>query len=270
MGDKTYQAGLYLRLSKDDLRAGESVSIENQRLLLTKYITEQGWELKETYVDDGYSGTNFQRPGFQRMMRDAEDKIINVIVVKDLSRIGRNYIEVGKLTDETLPALGCRFIALNDSVDTMLGDNDMAVYRNLFNEFYSKDTSKKVRTVKKACMERGQFLGTYAPFGYMKDPLDKHHLIIDEETAHIVRRMFQMRCAGQSFRSIAVQFNGEHIPSPKEIYYRRAGRENPAKENGIWNESTVKVILRNEAYIGHMVQGKSGTISYKNLNLFIK
>ena len=156
MSDTKYLAGLYLRLSKDDERAGESVSIENQRLLLTQYVQEKGWEIKETYIDDGWSGTTMQRPAFQRMMCDAEDKRINLIIVKDLSRLGRNYIEVGRLTEETLPRLGCRFVALNDSVDSMLGDNDMMVYRNLFNEFYSKDTSKKVRAVKQSCMRQGK------------------------------------------------------------------------------------------------------------------
>lgn len=270
MGKTDYRAGLYVRLSKDDLRVGESVSIENQRLLLTKYAQEEGWEIQETYVDDGWSGTNFERPAFQRMIQDVRDKRINLIIVKDLSRLGRNYIEVGRLTEETLPGLGCRFIALNDSVDTMMGDNDMAVYRNLFNEFFSKDTSKKVRAVKRACMERGQYLGTYAPLGYKKDPQDKHHLIIDEETAPIVRRIFTMRCQGSSFRSIATTFNEERVPSPKESYYRRAGKQNPAKENGLWNKSSINVILQNEVYIGNMVQGKAGTISYKNHRLINK
>ncbi|MDL2293383.1 recombinase family protein [Ruminococcaceae bacterium OttesenSCG-928-D13] len=267
MGKTDYMAGLYVRLSKDDLRAGESVSVENQRLLLTKYAEEEGWEIRDIYIDDGWTGTNFERPAFQRMMQDVRDGRINVIVVKDLSRLGRNYIEVGKLTEETLPALGCRFIALNDSVDTMMGDNDMAVYRNLFNEFYSKDTSKKVRAVKRACMAQGKFMGTYAPIGYMRDPQDKHHLVIDEETAPIVRRMFAMRSQGIGFRAIATTFNEEKVPSPKQIYYRRNGRENPRKENGIWNMSSVKVILRNEVYAGHMVQGKTGTVSYKNHKL---
>ncbi|MCL2852263.1 MAG: recombinase family protein [Defluviitaleaceae bacterium] len=267
MPDAIYTAGLYLRLSKDDERTGESVSIENQRLLLTNYAHEKGWEIREVYIDDGWSGTNFHRPAFRRMLRDAEDKRINLIIVKDLSRLGRNYIEVGRLTEETLPQLGCRFIAMNDSVDSLLGDNDMMVYRNLFNEFHSKDTSKKVRAVKLACMRQGKFLGTYAPLGYKKDPLNKHRLIIDEETAHIVRRMFGMRRAGSGFRSIAAIFNDECVPSPKTIYYGRNGKKSTRAENGLWNESSVKAILRNEAYIGHMVQGKQGTVSYKNHKL---
>lgn len=270
MGEIKYMAGLYLRLSKDDERAGESVSIENQKLLLAKYAEEQGWEVRDYYIDDGWSGTNFQRPAFQRMMSDARDRLINLILVKDMSRLGRNHIEVGRLTDDVFPSLGIRFVAMNDRVDSLFGDDDMTAYRNLFNEFLSKDTSKKVRTVKRACIERGNYLGTYAPLGYKKDPLDKHHLVIDEETAHIVRRMFEMRCQGCGFRAIACTFNEERIPSPKEIYYSRNGRKNPIKENGVWNESTIKVILRNEVYIGHLVQGKCGTVSYKNHKLVSK
>jgi DNA invertase Pin-like site-specific DNA recombinase len=270
MSETKYTAGLYLRLSKDDERAGESVSIENQRLLLTKYAEERGWEIREIYIDDGWSGTTMQRPAFRRMMHDAEEKRINLIIVKDLSRLGRNYIEVGRLTEETLPMLGCRFVALNDSVDSLIGDNDMMVYRNLFNEFYSKDTSKKVRAVKQACMRQGKFLGSCAPFGYKKDPSDKHSLIIDEETAHIVRRIFRMRCAGQSYRGIALAFNGEHVVSPRDLHYRRLGRENPRHGNNLWNDSTIKAIVRSEVYLGHMVQGKYGTASYKNRKLLNK
>ncbi|MCL2776323.1 MAG: recombinase family protein [Oscillospiraceae bacterium] len=168
--------------------------------MLTKYAEEKGWEVGEIYVDDGWSGTNFNRPAFQRMMQDIQDKKINLVIVKDLSRLGRNYLEVGRLTDETLPRLGCRFVALNDSVDSILGDNDMMVYRNLFNEFYSKDTSKKVRAVKQACMKQGKYLGTYAPLGYRKDPINKHRLIVDEQSAPIVRRIFALRCQGLGIR----------------------------------------------------------------------
>lgn len=270
MGDIEYKAGLYLRLSKDDERSGESASIENQRLMLTKYAEEQGWEIREIYIDDGWSGTNFQRPAFQRMLADAKDRRINLVAVKDLSRLGRNHIEVGRLTDDVFPELGVRFVAVNDRVDSLLGEDDMAAYRNLFNEFLSKDTSRKVRSVKKSCMERGKYLGTYAPLGYKKDPADKHHLIVDEETAHIVRHMFELRAGGRSCRSIALAFNEERVPSPKEIYYSRKGTKNPIRENGIWNDSTVKVVLRNEVYLGHMVQGKNGTISYKNHKMVSK
>jgi len=268
MSEIKYIAGLYLRLSKEDERNGvslnESTSIENQRLMLTNYVKEKGWEIREEYIDDGYSGTNFERPAFIRMMRDVKEKRINLIVVKDLSRLGRNYLEVGRLTEDILPELGCRFIAMNDSVDSILGENDMMVYRNLFNEFYAKDTSKKIRAVRQVYMRQGKFLATFAPIGYKKDPTDKHRLIIDEETAHIARRIFQMRCGGASFYSIASTFNEEGVPSPKALYYAKNGRSNPLMENGLWNDASVKVILRNETYIGNTVQGKQGTISYKN------
>ena len=264
MSDTKYLAGLYLRLSKDDERAGESVSIENQRLLLTNYAQEKGWEIREIYIDDGWSGTTMNRPAFQRMMRDAEDRLINLVIVKDLSRLGRNYIEVGRLTEETLPRLGCRFVALNDSVDSMLGDNDMMVYRNLFNEFYSKDTSKKVRAVKQACMKQGKYLGTYAPIGYKKDPLNKHRLIIDDETAPVVRRIYQMRCSGMGYMAIAYALNEDGVTSARDTWYNSRGRKKPNPKQNFWTERTVKGILSNEVYIGNMVQGKNGTVSYKN------
>ncbi|MDR0905376.1 MAG: recombinase family protein [Oscillospiraceae bacterium] len=270
MGETKYTAGIYLRLSKDDERIGESVSIENQRLLLTKYAEDRGIDIKNEYADDGWSGTNMNRPAFQRMLRDAEDHVINMIIVKDLSRVGRNYIEVGRLTEETLPRLGCRFVALNDSVDSTLGENDMMVYRNLFNEFYSKDTSKKVRAVKQACMRQGKFLGAYAPIGYKKDPLNKHRLLIDEETAPIVRRIFALRREGTGQRAISNLLNTEHIPSPRELYYSKAGKENPCNTNHLWSKDGVKAILSNEVYLGNLVQGKHGSVSYKNHSLVKK
>ena len=183
MAENTYNVGIYCRLSNDDERDGESVSIENQKLLLQRYVRERGWNEIDTYIDDGYSGTNFQRPGVQRLIADAKAGRINVILVKDLSRFGRNYIEFGQYTDYLFPSIGCRFIALNNGVDTMNADGstDVMCFLNLFNEFYSRDTSKKVRAVKRACAETGKFMGTYPPYGYQRDPEDKHHFIIDTE-----------------------------------------------------------------------------------------
>ena len=272
MIEKKYNVGIYCRLSNDDERDGESVSIENQKLLLQRYVREQGWNEIDVYIDDGYSGTNFQRPGVQRLIADAKAKRINVILVKDLSRFGRNYIEFGQYTDYLFPSIGCRFIALNNGIDTMKNDGstDVMCFLNLFNEFYSRDTSKKVRAVKKACAENGKYMGTHPPYGYKRDPLDKHHFIIDEETAPLVRRMFAMRASGTPFRKIATTLNAEGIQPPGELYYQRQGRSNPRRVNHLWNESTVKVMLRNEAYIGNMVQGKCGTLSYKSKKLVSK
>ena len=272
MIEKTYNVGIYCRLSNDDERDGESVSIENQKLLLQRYVREQGWNEIDVYIDDGYSGTNFQRPGVQRLIADAKAKRINVILVKDLSRFGRNYIEFGQYTDYLFPSIGCRFIALNNGIDTMKNDGstDVMCFLNLFDEFYSRDTSKKVKAVKKACAEDGKFMGIHPPYGYKRDPLDKHHFIIDEETAPLVRRMFAMRASGTPFRKIATTLNDEGIQPPGELYYQRQGRSDPRRVNHLWNESTVKVMLRNEAYIGNMVQGKCGTLSYKSKKLVSK
>ena len=263
MIEKAYNVGIYCRLSNDDERDGESVSIENQKLLLQRYVRERGWNEVDTYVDDGYSGTNFQRPGVQRLIADAKAGRINVILVKDLSRFGRNYIEFGQYTDYLFPSIGCRFIALNNGIDTMSNDGstDVMCFLNLFNEFYSRDTSKKVKAVKKACAENGKYMGTYPPIGYKRDPLDKHHFIIDEETAPLVRRIFAMRASGMAFRKIATTLNAEGVQPPGELYYQRQGRTDPRRVNHLWNESTVKVMIRNEAYIGNMVQGKCGTLS---------
>lgn len=273
MKNKTYYVGIYVRLSNEDERSGESVSIENQKSLLTKYVKKQGWVLVETYCDDGYSGTNFDRPAFQRMLADIKDGRINLVIVKDLSRLGRNHVLVGQFTEQILPAFGCRFVAVNNNIDTLDRDsnnNDLMGFLNLFNEFHSRDTSRKVKSVRKACAEQGQFLGTYAPFGYRRSEDDKHVLVIDEETAPTVRRMFKLRCEGKSFRSIATQFNAEHIPPPREVYYQRKKTKNPKNENSLWNATTIQKILRSEVYIGNMVQGKVGTLSYKSRKLVQK
>lgn len=272
MTEKTYNVGIYCRLSNDDERDGESVSIENQKLLLQRYVLERGWNIYDVYCDDGYSGTNFNRPGVQRLIADAKAKHINVIIVKDLSRFGRNYIEFGQYTDYLFPSIGCRFIALNNGIDTenQNGSNDVMCFLNLFNEFYSRDTSKKVKAVKKACAESGKFMGTYPAFGYKRDPADKHHLIIDEETAPLVRRIFAMRAAGTPFRKIALTLNEEGILPPGVYHYQKKGQADPRRVNHRWADTTVKALLRNEVYIGNMVQGKCGTLSYKNRKLVSK
>ena len=272
MVEKTYNVGIYCRLSNDDERDGESVSIENQKLLLQNYVRQRGWNEYDTYIDDGYSGTNFDRPGVQRLIEDAKAKRINLILVKDLSRFGRNYIEFGQYTDYLFPSLGCRFIALNNGIDTMRDDGsaDVMCFLNLFNEFYSRDTSKKVKAVKRACAESGKFMGTYPAYGYKRDPEDKHHLVIDEETAPTVRRIFAMRATGAGFRAIAAALNEEGIPSPGTLYYQRKGRSDPRQVNRKWADATVKQIIRSEVYIGNMVQGKTGTLSYKSRKLINK
>lgn len=270
--EQNRDAGIYCRLSKDDERMGESVSIENQKLMLQKYVKEQGWNEVEVYCDDGYTGTNFERPAVKRMIEDAKAGRINIIVVKDLSRFGRNYIEIGQYTDYLFPTISCRFIALSNGVDTMKqgSGNDMMGFVNLFNEFHSRDTSRKVRAVKKSYAEQGKFIAAKTPLGYMRNPDDHNSLAVDTANVPLVRRIFEMRCSGMGYHKIAVTLNDEKIPTPSDIYYARLGKENPNRWSHCWNGTTIKQILRNEVYIGNMVNGKSSSMSYKNKKLNYK
>ena len=256
--------GIYCRLSRDDERAGESVSIENQKELLSRHAREQGWTIIDYYVDDGVSGTTFDRPGFNRLVQDARDGKINIALCKDLSRLGRDYIEAGKYTDIVFPSMGCRFIALNDGVDTARKNDEMIVIlKNVMNDLYARDTSAKIKAVKRSSFQAGKCVGCYAPIGYLKSPDDKHILVPDPATAPIVKRIFDLRCQGYSYRKIATTLNTEDVPTPSGFYYLRQGKPNARKEGGYWQAQTVKAILRNEVYLGHMVQNKTGNVSYK-------
>ena len=273
MKNKIYNVGIYTRLSQDDERQGESLSIENQKNLLTRYATEEGWNIHFTYVDDGYSGTNFDRPAFQQMLNDIKNGAINLVLIKDLSRLGRNHVQVGHFIEDILPNFKCRLVALNNNVDT--GDinnssNEMMGFLNLFNEFHSRETSKKVRSSKKSCAERGMFIGPYAPYGYKKSDDDRHNLVIDKEIAPIVQRIFKLRSKGSSYRGIAVLLNEEHIVTARDLYYQRKNQVNPHKMSGLWSATTVKQILLNEVYVGNMVQGKCGSLSYKSKKIIHK
>lgn len=259
-----YQVGAYLRLSRDDERDGESLSIENQRSIVTDYITKKGWVLVDTYIDDGLTGTNFDRPQFQRMIDDVRNGRINCVVVKDLSRFGRNYIQIGEYTDYLFPTLGCRFIAINDGIDTLEKENELMPFKNLVNEWYSRDQSKKVKSAKVARAKNGFFMGAYAPYGYIKNEDKKPPLLIDEYAAPIVRRIFEMRATGMGYRTIATKLNDEKIVPPREYYYNSIGKPNPKKGLRSWSDVVVREILKNEAYIGNIVQMRKGTISYKN------
>lgn len=261
---QNYNVGIYVRLSKDDERAGESVSIENQKLMLTKYCEEQGWTNYLVYCDDGYSGTNFDRPTVTQLIEDAKDGKIDLILCKDLSRFGRNYIQLGQFTDYLFPMIGVRFIALNDGVDTINSDNDIMPFRNLLNEFQSKDTSKKIKAVKQTHAKLGNYLGAHIPYGYKAHPEDKHKFVVDEYSSGIVKRMFAYRRQGFGFRKIAGILNQENVLPPRDYNYQKKGAPNNYHTNHCWNDVTVKKMLRNEVYLGHMVQNKRGTLSYKN------
>ncbi|MCL2224792.1 MAG: recombinase family protein [Defluviitaleaceae bacterium] len=215
-------------------------------------------------IDDGFSGTNQNRPAFKKMLADVKRGHINKILTKDLSRLGRNYLEVGNLAEVFLPQHGCELISLNEKLD------DMMVFRNWFNEQHSKSTGQKVRAAKRISAQSGKFLGPYAPFGYIKDPQNRHKLIVDEKTAPIIRRIFQMRLAGLSFRGIAIKLNEDGVPSPREYYYSLKGDKNPLRNRKIWGETTIKDIIKNEVYLGNLVACKKGTVSYKNRKLVNK
>ena len=262
-----YNAGIYVRLSQEDMRAGESLSIENQKLILTKYVKEQGWNLIDIYVDDGFSGTDFDRPGVQRLLDDAKDGKINLIICKDLSRFGRNYIEVGRYVDYIFPSYNIRFIALNDNVDTANKDStalDMMPIVNLFNEWHAASTSKKIKAVIEANAKAGKYRTTFAPYGYVKGDDPNHLPVIDPEAAPIVLRMFQMRAKGITPRHIADAFNDEHIMPPLDHLYKLLGRPCPKKTSHLWDGTAVRHMLQNPTYLGDLVQLKTTTVSYKN------
>ena len=201
-----YKVGMYLRLSRDDERVGDSLSIENQRRILTNYISEQGWQLYDTYVDDGISGTTFDRPGVQRMLDDAKTGKINLIICKDLSRFGRNYIQVGQYTDYIFPMYNIRFIALNDGIDTANSDSvsmDMMPIMNVFNEWHAANTSKKLRAVFESNAKSGKYMTTFCAYGYEKGTDENFTPVIDPYAAGIVRRIFEMRASGMNAKKIA-------------------------------------------------------------------
>ena len=262
-----YKVGMYLRLSKDDERAGESLSIENQRRVLKNYIGEQGWTLYDEYVDDGISGTTFERPGVQRLLEDAKAGKVNLILCKDLSRFGRNYIQVGQYTDYIFPMYNIRFIALTDDVDTANTESagmDMMPIMNVFNEWHSANTSKKIRAVIETNAKAGKYMTTFSSYGYDKGSDEKCTPFIDPEAAAVVRRIFEMRVSGMGYKSIAAVLNDEHILIPTDYKYKKLGKEIGRKSEHLWTTHTVRCILQNPIYIGTLVQLRNTTVSYKN------
>lgn len=257
---------LYCRLSKDDLLNGDSMSIQNQKELLLKYANDNGYYNTEFFVDDGYTGTNFDRPDFKRLIEAVEDGKIGTVIVKDLSRFGREYLQTGFYTEMYLPDNDVRFIAINDSVDSDMGDNDFAPFRNIINEWYAKDCSKKIRAVMKMKAQRGDCLTGMAPYGYMKDPDDKTKLI-PSDRADYVKMMYRMAIEGCSCGEIATKMRSMNLPIPKADNYIRNGLENCAsypKYPYYWLKATVKSILLNPVYTGKTVALRYTNKSYKN------
>ena len=261
-GDVT---ALYCRLSKDDEQIGDSNSIVHQKEILAKYAKEHGFTNIEFYVDDGFSGTNFNRPDFQRMMADAEEGKISTVIVKDMSRFGRDYIMVGYYTEIYFSNLDIRFIAINDNVDSNIQtENDLTPFKNVFNEWYARDTSKKIRAVFKAKGNSGKHLTTNPPFGYKKDPNDKDKWIIDEEAATTVRRIFQMYVEGYRISEIGHKLTEEKVETPILYYMNRGIKTNARSEYPeIWDLMSIKYILSQTAYAGHTVNFQTAVKSYK-------
>ena len=259
---------LYCRLSQDDGADGESNSIQNQRNILERYAREHRFPNPRFYVDDGYSGGSFNRPGFQQMMTDMENGKIRTIITKDLSRLGRNQLHTGLYIEERFPMFGVRYIAINDNVDTDSSEsNELMPFKNLFNEWYVRDSSRKVRAVLKAKAECGERLGTRAPYGYRKDENDSKKLVADDEASEIVRRIFAMCAAGSGPSQIARQLREEQIPCPTTYAYQKFGISHTSlnmEKPCHWTSSTIANMLENELYLGNTINMKCSTKSYKD------
>ena len=245
---------------------GDSESIINQKEFLTKYVkSQENWELIDTYIDDGFTGTNFNRPDFIRMKKDVETGRINLIITKDLSRLGRDYIETGYYLEKYFPKKRVRYIAVNDGIDTFEknnGNNDMGAFKSVVNDMYAKDISKKVRTAKKTKAEKGEFIGAFAPYGYKKNPKDITKLVIDEDVADIVRYIFSEYNKGNGLSFIARRLNERKIECPS-IYKQRTCKFHCKTLTGLWGHETIKSILTNRVYIGELIQRKGEMVSYK-------
>ncbi len=266
-----WNAGLYVRLSREDGDKLESESISSQKSILKDYVlAHSDLNIKDFYVDDGWSGTDFDRPDFQRMMDDIRNRRINCVIVKDLSRFGRNYVEAGKYLEVVFPMLKIRFIAVNDNIDSIDNptsmNNVIVPFKNIMNDEYCRDISTKVKTALDIRRKQGKFIGSFALYGYKKDESDHHKLVIDEEAAEIVRLIYKKFLSGDSIIGISRYLNENGILCPS-AYKRRKGlnyhHTSAAYKSILWCDSSVRRILTNEMYIGNMVQKKNEMISYK-------
>ena len=262
----TYKAALYMRLSKDDDGTSESASITTQRKMLRSYAADQGFQVFDEYVDDGYSGTTFDRPDFKRMIADIEAGKVNLVLTKDLSRLGRDYITAGQYTEIYFPSKGVRYIAINDGYDSDSPYTDIAPFKNVINEMYARDTSKKIRSAFTTKMHDGAYIAAFAPYGYQKDPADKNHLVVDTQSGEIVKQIFRLAANGALPIEIARTLNAERTPSP--AVYRCMTHEgldvNQYSQRQEWTSATITKMLRNVVYLGHTAQGKTTRVSFKS------
>lgn len=264
--NKKIKVAAYLRLSKEEYNnEKESNSITNQRQIIDSYLEEhKEYKLVDYYVDDGYSGTNFDRPEFQRMLEDIKNKKIDVIIIKDLSRLGSNYIETGNFVEVVFPAMGVSVISVNEKYEIDSSDyygSDYVPLKNLFNEMYAKDISKKVRSALIVKKYNGEFVGKLAPYGYIKDPKDKHKFLIDKNVSHIIMKIFDMILDGKSRREVADFLNQNDILTPSDYLKININKDVAVMKK--WNPEMVNSILRNENYTGTLFQGKKRKLNYR-------
>lgn len=268
---KVWQAALYVRLSREDGDKEESNSVSNQRVLLQQFVSlEPDIVVHDVYMDDGWSGTNFNRPEFIRMMEDIKSKAVDCVIVKDLSRFGRNYIDVGQYIEKTFPLMNIRFISVTDNLDSVKSpqtmNNIIVPFKNLINDEYCRDISNKVRSSLDMKRKQGKHIGSFACYGYEKDPEDHNHLIIDEEAAEVVRDIFRWYISGMSILSIAQRLNALGVPNPscyKKMKGLRYKNRHEKMSSGKWPDSSVRRILGNQMYVGDLVQGVLKVKSYK-------
>ena len=266
--NSNYYAGLYIRLSKEDENKDiidNSESVENQKQLLLKYIRENNYNLFDIYIDDGYTGTNFNRPSFLKMIDDIESKKINMVVVKDLSRLGRDYILTGYYTEIWFPKKNIRFISILDNIDSLYDiNNEIMPFKSLINDMYSKDNSRKIKAALRIKQQLGKWVGGCPPFGYKSDPFNKNHLIVDYYESRIVKKIFKLFLNGYSISEIRNYLNENKIDTPNIIR-----KINNKKMTNKWSLSTIKSILTNQLYTGDLIQNRRKKINYK-INKIIK
>ncbi len=262
--NEIYNIGLYIRLSREDGDKHESESITNQKSLLLQYTKENNLRVYDIYIDDGFSGTNFDRPAFKRLISDIESKKINMVITKDMSRLGRDYIGTGELVEKYFPSKGVRYVAVTDNIDTYLdnSNNDIAPFKAIMNDMYAKDISKKIKSSLKAKQKEGKWVGGRTPFGYDIDPNNKNHLVINEEQASIVKKIFSMSLEGLSYFKIAKKLTEENVKTPAQ-YYNFEWKSHYNLNYGQWHAKTIQDILTNKNYTGDLVQNKRSKINYK-------
>ncbi len=261
-----YKVGVYIRLSEADNKSNknESESIQNQRNIINTYIKEKDFNFISEYVDDGFTGTDFNRPGFQNLLKDIESKKIDLVIVKDMSRLGRDHILTGYYVEKYFPEKGVRFISIQESYDSAINQasNDSSTFIFACNDYYSKQNSIKIRNVLNNKKTNGKFIGSMACYGYKKDPNDKGHLIPDPKYAPIVKKIFNLAYSGISITNIATYLNNRNIKTPSSLKHKK--NNSKAKYNYMWTNSSIKSILKNQIYVGDMVQSKQVKVSYKS------